>query len=529
MNLRKTWFGYFNFAISLLITGALVIVAAFVLLFALNGGIVVKEDTLSMINATTISYLIIGVVFAGLLVTLYFCIRKLRVNISYKTKLFRDNRAVHFIGASISLACFIAGIILRMRHLLTENIPIPFDSDLVYNIFTGQNITGSIGNFDLLYARILAFLYKFIGIRPGLYVYFNLILACATIIFVFFAISGIFDEITALVPTAFLCLSPSVYMVIDTVYTGKLLKYCLVSFIVFIAVKLLNLFSEEKGFDIFALIIINVVITSVVVVLPLMLPNKFRVNFEPGKNDFFESIFLYDNSIIWFVVLSLAFIGVLSFLKSSTDRLSPAAFSLIVGTVFFMVFTGMYDTLRWPDENVMIAIISTLAGLGLNELLFSPVYIADFKEEETPNESFIIHKPSFNPITRIETAGMLTDSATSVNEELIVEVTSLTPDKPAVSANGRDNKLTAAEDKKTFKEKKEKKIKEKRSRKDKEANMETATVQNAENTNTSSNLIENPLPLPKRNARKAIEFKFEPDEAQMKFDVEIGPDDDFDI
>lgn len=563
MNLRKTWFGYFNFAISLLITGALVIVAAFVLLFALNGGIVVKEDTLSMINATTISYLIIGVVFAGLLVALYFCIRKLRVNISYKTKLFRDNRAVHFIGASISLACFIAGIILRMRHLLTEDIPIPFDSDLVYNIFTGQNITGSIGNFDLLYARILAFLYKFIGIRPGLYVYFNLILACATIIFVFFAVSGIFDEITALVPTAFLCLSPSVYMVIDTVYTGKLLKYCLVSFIVFIAVKLLNLFSEEKGFDIFALIIINVVITSVVVVLPLMLPNKFRVNFEPGKNDFFESIFLYDNSIIWFVVLSLAFIGVLSFLKSSTDRLSPAAFSLIVGTAFFMVFTGMYDTLRWPDENVMIAIISTLAGLGLNELLFSPVYIADFKEEETPNESFIIHKPAFNPITRIETAGMLTDSATSVNEELIVEVTgkhvldtvreitrnavntpeiqvnsanaetsvttSLTPDKPAVSANGRDNKLTAAEDKKTFKEKKEKKIKEKRSRKDKEANMETATVQNAENTNTSSNLIENPLPLPKRNARKAIEFKFEPDEAQMKFDVEIGPDDDFDI
>jgi len=90
MNLRKTWFGYFNFAISLLITGALVIVAAFVLLFALNGGIVVKEDTLSMINATTISYLIIGVIFAVLLVALYFCIRKLRVNISYKTKLFRD-------------------------------------------------------------------------------------------------------------------------------------------------------------------------------------------------------------------------------------------------------------------------------------------------------------------------------------------------------------------------------------------------------------------------------------------------------
>ena len=357
MNLRKTWFGYLNFAISFLITGALVIVAAFVLLFSLNGGTVVRKDTLSMINTTTISYLIIGVVFTGILVAVYLGIRKLRVKISDNTRLFRDNRAVHFIGGSVSLACFVVGIVLRLRHLFSENIPIPFDSDLVYNIFSGQTITGTIGNFDLLYARILAFLYKFIGIRPGMFVYLNLILACLTIVFIFFAVSGIFDEITALVPTAFLSLSPSVYMVIDTGYTGKLLKYCLVAFIVFVTVKVLNIFSEEKGFDIFALIVINVVLLAAVVVLPLMLPNKFSVNFDPNKNDFFESVFLYDNSIIWFIVLSMAFIGVLSFLKSTTDRLSPAAFSLIVGTVFFLVFTGTYDTLRWPDENVMIMII----------------------------------------------------------------------------------------------------------------------------------------------------------------------------
>ena len=539
MNLRKTWFGYFNFVFSFLITGALVIVAAFILLFGLNGGIVIREDTLSMISATSISYLVIGVVYAALLVVLYFAIRKLRTVLSQKTKLFRDNRAIHFIGGSLSLACFVAGVFLRIRHILTESAPIPFDPDVVYNVFSGQNITGTFGNFDLLYVRILAFLYRFLGIRPGIYIYVNLVLACLTVILLFFAVSGIFDELVALVPTAFLCLSPSIYIVAETEYTGRLLKYFLVSLILFIAVRILKNFSEVNGFDVVGLIVINVVILLFVVVLPLAVPNRFEVVLDPGKNDFFETLFLYDNSIIWFAALSTAFIGVISFIKARTDRLSPVGFVLLAGILFFLMYYGKYDTLRWPDENVMIVIITTLAGLGLNELLFSPLYVADFNEKEDPEKTLIVHKPAFNPITRIESAGMLTDSATSVNEELIVEVSdtavSSTVTAAISSAATEDTQKESGAEKaknnknekvKKTKDKKEKKIADRISKKEKEKEAE---MENENTYSTVSNLIENPLPLPKKNARKAIEFKIEPDESMMKFDVEIKPDDDFDI
>ncbi len=42
-------------------------------------------------------------------------------------------------------------------------------------------------------------------------------------------------------------------------------------------------------------------------------------------------------------------------------------------------------------------------------------------------------------------------------------------------------------------------------------------------------LLDNPIPIPKRNSRKKIDYAFEPSARQMKFDVEIKDSDDFDI
>lgn len=41
--------------------------------------------------------------------------------------------------------------------------------------------------------------------------------------------------------------------------------------------------------------------------------------------------------------------------------------------------------------------------------------------------------------------------------------------------------------------------------------------------------IENPLPLPKKHVKKTMDYAFEPDEAMMKYDVEVADGDDYDI
>ncbi len=41
--------------------------------------------------------------------------------------------------------------------------------------------------------------------------------------------------------------------------------------------------------------------------------------------------------------------------------------------------------------------------------------------------------------------------------------------------------------------------------------------------------IENPLPLPKKHVKKTMDYKFEPEEHLMKYDIEVSDDDDFDL
>lgn len=54
--------------------------------------------------------------------------------------------------------------------------------------------------------------------------------------------------------------------------------------------------------------------------------------------------------------------------------------------------------------------------------------------------------------------------------------------------------------------------------------INTAAEQAGETT-----FIENPLPLPKRHVRRDMDFLYEVEEKDMKYDVEVSPDDDFDI
>ena len=65
--------------------------------------------------------------------------------------------------------------------------------------------------------------------------------------------------------------------------------------------------------------------------------------------------------------------------------------------------------------------------------------------------------------------------------------------------------------------------------------MEEIHIENLENNDTENSekksvqFIENPLPLPKKHVKKVMDYKFEPEEHLMKYDIEVSDDDDFDL
>ncbi len=56
---------------------------------------------------------------------------------------------------------------------------------------------------------------------------------------------------------------------------------------------------------------------------------------------------------------------------------------------------------------------------------------------------------------------------------------------------------------------------------------ESSNMENAEKKPIQ--YIENPLPLPKKHVKKTMDYKFEPEEHLMKYDIEVSDDDDFDL
>ena len=50
-----------------------------------------------------------------------------------------------------------------------------------------------------------------------------------------------------------------------------------------------------------------------------------------------------------------------------------------------------------------------------------------------------------------------------------------------------------------------------------------------ENKMANPHYIENPLPLPKKHVAREMDYQYTVEEKDMKYDVEVSEDDDFDI
>lgn len=59
--------------------------------------------------------------------------------------------------------------------------------------------------------------------------------------------------------------------------------------------------------------------------------------------------------------------------------------------------------------------------------------------------------------------------------------------------------------------------------------VEEKTVKPEEVKTETIELIENPLPLPKKHEKREMDYQYQVAEDKMKFDVEVADGDDFDI
>ncbi len=60
------------------------------------------------------------------------------------------------------------------------------------------------------------------------------------------------------------------------------------------------------------------------------------------------------------------------------------------------------------------------------------------------------------------------------------------------------------------------------------ASEETVTDEEGRDPNGGFEMLENPLPMPKKHKKRVMDFAVQPDEEEMKFDYEVSDDDDFD-
>lgn len=478
MNFKKTWFGYLNFVISSIITGAAVIALVFFLMFkkyltAITAG----SSILSFANPMFWAFLGISVSVIGLVFLIVFIIKKIRIK-ALKNEYFVDQKPRKITGLILGLAIFAAGLVLRIRFILHHEFEPAFDTEAAKSYFDGVTTFSGFCDFDLLYARLIAYVYRYVGIKPEMFVWFNLILSCVLYIVIFAILKNIFDEFAACVPLAFLSFSPASF---SNIALGSIdyLKFLIVCVLLLIVIKLLSTSKEVSSFPVFGLVLTHLFIITFLFVIPLLSSKSVSISLLFGAEKERLLFSMFDNIYIFAGVLICILIAEFNFLFSESDRLSPISFIWLIALMFFLFTDNALFHTSWPDMPLMKVLFATFAGLGFSGLIFGDKCSSEFAEDfydELESREFDKQAENTTWISRSESAKLLTAETTKVKE-------SSEDEKPA----------------------------------------ETITpVKKVE-------LFENPLPLPKPHVRKEIEYKIEPDSDKMSFDIEIKDNDDFDL
>jgi len=150
----------------------------------------------------------------------------------------------------------------------------------------------------------------------------------------------------------------------------------------------------------------------------------------------------------------------------------------------------------------IIISLCILAGIGADNLLFKNYKKTEGVPEDNIDGYFVPVQATEQDKFEAPIAYVTEEPATVIVETPEETALETTPEMPAVNEATEDKPVE---------------------------NVEEKTAEQTEEKREVPKFFETPLPMPKKHVKKSIDYAFEPSDDLMKYDVEISPNDDFDI
>lgn len=248
-------------------------------------------------------------------------------------------------------------------------------------------------------------------------------------------------------------------------YFGYCFLFFIVSFVMFTVAYFMELVSRKK--PVLSFVIVTGFI-GLLVVLKHFLYEPVNIKFYLNE---FLSVYSSDEAVVAYIaVVLLAVCGLICFIFSSEDYISFSVLSLLI-IGFFMYF----DYSTFDCAPYMYIVLGALAGNGLYSLIYKV-----YRNSEALKPA-VVSEDSMEILT---VPKVTTDEVKKSGNKIIEPI------------NKTSNIIHQDEIKTEIKKPK---------------------------------FLDNPLPGPKKHVKKSITYAFEPSNDQMRYDIDISPDDDFDI
>ena len=491
MRLRKNVFGYINFSIGALIMS----VYLYTLFVSLLRSFEEKAGRRILIMGVKLSNILgVFLLIASVLIILLILFLKSKIPV----KSFKGAGLIYNIIYWCLFAFFLSyGYFARTRGLgvlkkwetikhYTESVSKPGYWQNLLDTFYGHP-TSYDNFFHKAYTYIAALFLKIFGDTLTVPVYLNIILYILSSVLLFFSVKFIFGKVPALVTFGALLLTKAP-IAFSLEISGFNLFFLALSLLFFLVTYFLDVFTETKP-------VMCYIVSSVTVALAIVI-NHFA--FKP-----FIPVFAFDLSVLKFrpseiiyVSIAIAFLslfGYICFFKNKKDEISFANILLVV-----LLLILMFD--YSANNTYLFTIISfcILAGIGLDNLLFRHYKEAAdydefaFESEEKEEDSLVSSVSSVDvPVSDLIPQEISESLSEEPEDTGVITVSNLVGARP-------------------------------------EEEPKEAPVESQEKEEVPRQ-FETPLPMPKKHVKKSFDYSYKLTEDMMKYDIEISPDDDFDI
>jgi len=212
------------------------------------------------------------------------------------------------------------------------------------------------------------------------------------------------------------------------------------------------------------------------------------------------SVLYQDGEISFWVVFALCCLGIFTYMKRKDDDVLSVWIVALAGITLMKMIHLCTD---YQDNSYLFFLLLTVvAAVSVSELFYAPCF------EEKPLEEE-------DEIDLMEVMNL--ETVPAMAKEKLSGLKINRPKKDS-EVPGRKNSEMETSEKKAFEEgTSEKDMSEK------------DTLEKEVPEKKERKYIKNPLPVPKKKERKGLEYPLEVSEENMKFDIEVAEDDDYDL